>query len=110
MHDSFAVIRWGAAGIGPGTAGLLWSPKDDPRELLISGARQIINSRATPRTSISKSNLCTGGRAKCHVFWADISSPVSHLEGDREFADSPLERGDSNSRSLPLDFGRRKPC
>ena len=25
MHDSFAVIRWGAAGIGPGTAGLLWS-------------------------------------------------------------------------------------
>jgi PPP family 3-phenylpropionic acid transporter len=25
MQDSFAVIRWGAAGIGPGTAGLLWS-------------------------------------------------------------------------------------
>jgi MFS transporter, PPP family, 3-phenylpropionic acid transporter len=25
MHDSFAVIRWGAAGIGPGTAGLLGS-------------------------------------------------------------------------------------
>jgi PPP family 3-phenylpropionic acid transporter len=25
MHDGFAVIRWGAAGIGPGTAGLLWS-------------------------------------------------------------------------------------
>src|SRR5207302_3293647 len=25
MHDSFAVIRWGAAGIVPGTAGLLWS-------------------------------------------------------------------------------------
>jgi MFS transporter, PPP family, 3-phenylpropionic acid transporter len=25
LHDSFAVIRWGAAGIGPGTAGLLWS-------------------------------------------------------------------------------------
>jgi MFS transporter, PPP family, 3-phenylpropionic acid transporter len=25
MHDSFAVIRWGAAGIGPGIAGLLWS-------------------------------------------------------------------------------------
>jgi PPP family 3-phenylpropionic acid transporter len=25
MHDSFAVIRWAAAGIGPGTAGLLWS-------------------------------------------------------------------------------------
>jgi PPP family 3-phenylpropionic acid transporter len=25
MHDSFAVIRWRAAGIAPGTAGLLWS-------------------------------------------------------------------------------------
>jgi PPP family 3-phenylpropionic acid transporter len=25
MHDSFAVIRWGAAGIAPGAAGLLWS-------------------------------------------------------------------------------------
>jgi PPP family 3-phenylpropionic acid transporter len=25
MHDSFAVIRWGAAGIEPRTAGLLWS-------------------------------------------------------------------------------------
>lgn len=25
LHDGFAVIRWQAAGIGPGTAGLLWS-------------------------------------------------------------------------------------
>jgi MFS transporter, PPP family, 3-phenylpropionic acid transporter len=25
MRDSFAVIRWGAAGIGPGAAGFLWS-------------------------------------------------------------------------------------
>ena len=25
MHDGFAVIRWGAAGIGPDVAGLLWS-------------------------------------------------------------------------------------
>lgn len=25
FHDGFAVIRWNAAGIGPGTAGLLWS-------------------------------------------------------------------------------------
>jgi MFS transporter, PPP family, 3-phenylpropionic acid transporter len=25
MHDSFAVIRWGAAGIAPGATGLLWS-------------------------------------------------------------------------------------
>jgi hypothetical protein len=27
------------------------------------------------------------------MFWPDILSPVSHLEGDREFADSPLEGG-----------------
>jgi PPP family 3-phenylpropionic acid transporter len=25
MHDGFAVIRWESAGIGPGTAGILWS-------------------------------------------------------------------------------------
>lgn len=25
MHDAFAVIRWNAAGVGPGTASLLWS-------------------------------------------------------------------------------------
>lgn len=25
MHDSFAIIRWNAAGIRPGTAGVLWS-------------------------------------------------------------------------------------
>src|SRR5207247_9717550 len=25
MHDAFAVIRWSAAGISPGTASLLWS-------------------------------------------------------------------------------------
>ena len=25
LHDSFAVLRWGAAGIGPSVAGLLWS-------------------------------------------------------------------------------------
>src|SRR6202040_4271118 len=60
--------------IGSGSAPvrpMVWArpvrPKDDPRELLISGVRQIINSRATPRTSISKSSPCTGGRAKCHV-------------------------------------------
>jgi hypothetical protein len=26
------------------------------------------------------------------MFWPDIFSPVSHLEGDREFADSALEQ------------------
>jgi PPP family 3-phenylpropionic acid transporter len=25
MHDSFAMIRWSRAGLGPGTSGLLWS-------------------------------------------------------------------------------------
>ena len=25
LHDGFAMIRWNGAGLGPGTAGLLWS-------------------------------------------------------------------------------------
>ena len=34
------------------------------------------------------------------MFWPDILCPVSHLEGDREFADSPLE-GDGFEPSVP---------
>ena len=34
------------------------------------------------------------------MFWPDILSPVSHLEGDREFADSPLEE-DGLEPSVP---------
>jgi hypothetical protein len=34
------------------------------------------------------------------MFWADIPSPVSRLEGDREFADSPLEE-DGFELSVP---------
>ena len=30
------------------------------------------------------------------MFRADIPSPLSHLEGDREFADSPLEEAVSS--------------
>jgi len=37
------------------------------------------------------------------MFWADIPNPVSHLEGDREFADSPLE-GDGFEPSVPPNF------
>ena len=36
------------------------------------------------------------------MFWPDILSPVSHLEGDREFADSPLE-GAGFEPSVPRD-------
>jgi len=35
------------------------------------------------------------------MFWPDILSPVSHLEGDREFADSLLE-GDGFEPSVPV--------
>ena len=50
----------------------------------MSGVRQIINSRATPRTSISKSSPCTGGRAKCHVKPPDMAADelVGHEEMD----------------------------
>jgi hypothetical protein len=38
------------------------------------------------------------------MFWPDILSPVSHLEGDREFADSPLE-GDGFELPVPREPG-----
>jgi len=40
------------------------------------------------------------------MFWADIPSPVSHLEGDREFEDSPLE-GAGFELLVPLRAWRR---
>jgi hypothetical protein len=48
------------------------------RDFLMSDvARQITNSWATPRASISKSRPCTGGRAKCQV------KPPGWLRGGR---------------------------
>jgi hypothetical protein len=39
------------------------------------------------------------------MFWPDILCPVSHLEGDREFADSALE-GDGFEPSVPRETER----
>jgi hypothetical protein len=48
------------------------------------------------------------------MFWADIPSPVSHLEGDREFADSPLEEAGFEPSppapaAVPAAADRQKP-
>jgi hypothetical protein len=42
------------------------------------------------------------------MFRADIPSPLSHLEGDREFADSPLE-GDGFELLVPRHKSRGFP-
>jgi PPP family 3-phenylpropionic acid transporter len=46
MHDSFAVIRWGAAGIALGAAGLMWS---------LSVAAEVIVVLLIPRARIANS-------------------------------------------------------
>jgi hypothetical protein len=63
--------------------------------------RQIRASKATrgslpkrrPNISMSHASGYLHEAISSHhaLFWADIPSPVSHFEGDREFADSPLE-------------------
>src|SRR6516162_6898214 len=51
---------------------------------------QITNSWATPRTPISKSRFCAGGRAKCQVKPAGAGTAAHDLVGqerrDRKFA------------------------
>jgi hypothetical protein len=49
-----------------------------------------------------------GCSTRAKMFWADIPSPVSHLEGDREFADSPLE-GDGFELLVPRHESPRFP-
>jgi MFS family permease len=56
MHDSFAVIRWAAAGIGPGTAGLLWS--------LSVAAEVMVFLRRPPLARPSRSGRCRDARCR----------------------------------------------
>jgi hypothetical protein len=54
MHDSFAVIRWGAAGIAPGAAGLLWSLSVAAEVIVfffVGRRRSIVSARPAPRCS-----------------------------------------------------------
>jgi PPP family 3-phenylpropionic acid transporter len=48
MHDGFAVIRWSAAGIGPGTASLLWSESVAAEVLVFFLIGPALVTRLTP--------------------------------------------------------------
>ena len=48
MHDAFAVIRWSAAGIGPGTASLLWSESVAAEVLVFFLIGPALVTRLTP--------------------------------------------------------------
>jgi MFS transporter, PPP family, 3-phenylpropionic acid transporter len=48
LHDSFAVIRWQAAGIGPEAAGLLWSEAVAAEVLVFAGLGRSLIDRLGP--------------------------------------------------------------
>jgi MFS transporter, PPP family, 3-phenylpropionic acid transporter len=63
MHDSFAVIRWGAAGIEPRTAGLLWSLSVAAEVivfLLLAARCSIVSAPRAPRCSRLPPGSCAG--------------------------------------------------
>src|SRR5271166_163465 len=71
-------------------------------------ARQITNSWATPRTSISKSRPCTGGRAKCQVKPPGAGSAAKDLVGqERMDVEDRIDLGCSHAR--PAEAERRHP-
>jgi PPP family 3-phenylpropionic acid transporter len=53
MHDAFAVIRWSAAGIGPGTASLLWSEAVAAEVLVFFFAGPALVRALTPAGAIA---------------------------------------------------------
>ena len=56
LHDGFAMIRWTAAGITPGTAGLLWSK---------SVAAEVIVFFVIGRPLLDRLGVCRRGNARC---------------------------------------------
>ena len=52
MHDAFAVIRWSAAGIGPGAASVLWSLSVASEVLVFFLIGPPLVARLTPRGAI----------------------------------------------------------
>ena len=57
MHDAFAVIRWSAAGIGPGTASLLWSEAVAAEVLVFFLAGPALVKRLTPAGALALAAL-----------------------------------------------------
>lgn len=53
MHDSFAVIRWSAAGISPATASLLWSESVAAEVLVFFVIGPVLVTRLTPAGALA---------------------------------------------------------
>jgi len=53
MHDSFAMIRWSAAGISPGTASVLWSESVAAEVLVFFVVGPTLVSRLTPAGAVA---------------------------------------------------------
>src|SRR5207247_2851980 len=57
MHDAFAVIRWSAAGIGPGTASLLWSEAVAAEVIVFFFIGPALVQRLTPAGAIAVATM-----------------------------------------------------
>jgi PPP family 3-phenylpropionic acid transporter len=57
MHDAFAMIRWRAAGVSPGTASLLWSESVAAEVLVFFAIGPALVTRLTPAGAIALAAL-----------------------------------------------------
>jgi hypothetical protein len=64
MHDSFAVIRWGAAGIGPDAAGLLWSESVAAEVVVFFIIGRPLLDRLGPAGAAPRRRVWCGGRSR----------------------------------------------
>ncbi|HEY8370575.1 MAG TPA: MFS transporter [Thermodesulfobacteriota bacterium] len=75
MHDGFAVIRWSAAGVGPGVASLLWSESVAAEVLVFFVVGPTLVERLTPAGAIAVAAL--GGMLRWTV--SALTSDVAAL-------------------------------
>ena len=71
MHDAFAMVRWNAAGIGPGTASVLWSEAVAAEVLVFFVVGPALLGRVAPGTAMM---LAAGAGV---VRWATMSATTS---------------------------------
>ena len=57
MHDAFAVIRWGAAGVSPATVSLIWSASVAAEVLVFFGIGPPLVTRLTPAGALAVAAL-----------------------------------------------------
>jgi PPP family 3-phenylpropionic acid transporter len=76
MHDAFAVIRWSAAGIGPGTASLLWSEAVAAEVLVFFFVGPALVARLTPAGALALAALAGILRWAVMAHTADLAALV----------------------------------